>query len=152
MCRTTRESKLDAIALGALLDALDSQSGADPAAKDRTTPRQAFRKTVRIEIPQPKGSAILYALTRNISEKGAGLLTGSFVYPGSAVRLHLEKTASVPLILGGTVRYCRYLTGSGYLHEIGVAFDAPLDLAVLNRVAVPQDKPAPDRTFATKNL
>jgi len=142
MCRTARESKLDATSLGELLDVLDSRGGADPAAKDRTAPRQAYRKTVRLEIPQPKGSAILYALTRNISEKGAGLLTGCFVYPGSTIRLHFEKPASVPLILGGTVRHCRYLTGSGYLHEVGVAFDAPLDLAALNRAAAPQDKPA----------
>ncbi len=129
----TRDSKFDPSILGALLDALDSQSGADPKIKDRTSPRCAFRKATRLEVPQPKGAVILSALTRNISENGAALIAGRFVYPGSAIRMHLETPAAEPITVSGTIRHCRYLSGTGYLHEVGIAFDRPIDLATLNR-------------------
>jgi len=117
-----------------LLDRLDRSSVNRRTAEKRQAPRQPYRETVRVEMSQPEGLTFLGAsLTRNISETGISFLIGRFLYPGSACRVHLPVHEGDPLVIAGTVRHCRYLVDSGYLHEVGVAFEHPIDLVLLKR-------------------
>jgi DNA-binding response OmpR family regulator len=76
------------------------------------------------------------AATRNISRDGLSLLLGWFVYPGTPCRLQLISVRGLTFPVSGKVVRCRYLPGSAVLHEVGIAFDEPVDVGQLCRRAV----------------
>lgn len=121
----------------ALLDRLDQRSEPNPAARSRRTERFSYRaKSLKVEIPQPGGGANVYSVpTRNISREGLSFLISHFVYPKTHCVLHLLSMYNHTITRTGVIVRCRYLEGSGGLHEAGVKFDRPIDVALFHHGA-----------------
>jgi len=113
--------------LASLLDKLD---GADPgkSVSRRDFARWPFRRAnVTFTVTHPGGSeANLRLACRNLSRGGISLLHTSYVHPGSPCRITLPGGDGTPRDLAGTVRRCIHRRGT--LHEIGVIFDAEIDV------------------------
>jgi CheY-like chemotaxis protein len=114
------------------LDRLD-QAQAPPG---RVNARHAQRVGYRIggavvTVPGPDDTTADYAVAaRNLSRLGMGAIVGQFIYPRSKCTVKLHSPHGREQDAPGRVVRCRYLVGSGSLHEIGVEFDRPLDVAV----------------------
>lgn len=121
-----------------VLDKLDASSGGAGANARRSQRFQYRVDTVEIEFASGSGEWDRHVVvTRNLSREGLGCVVGQFIYPGSACVAMLRSagfdyTQRVP----GKVMRCRYLPGSGSLYEVGVRFDAPVDLAMFVQGAV----------------
>ncbi len=63
---------------------------------------------------------------RNISVGGLGFLHGAYVHPGTRVVLTLISANKQGYRINGSIVRCRHLTKT--VHEVGVAFDEPIDL------------------------
>lgn len=120
------------------LDKLDA--GSNRNRKDtRTAPRHQYRvRELTVELTNPGGTIRRYAApTRNISSRGLGFIIGHFVYPGSICRATLVSIQNHELVQVGRVVRCRYLEGTGQLHEVGVKFDVPIEVGMFHRGAAP---------------
>lgn len=120
------------------LERLDS-SGLDEGRADvRRSPRFQFRPPELIVELQTEGHTWRrYAIpARNISAGGISFLLGHFVYPGTPCRVHLVSLLAQRVCRTGRVTRVRYLEGTANLHEVGVRFDAPIDVAMFHRGAV----------------
>lgn len=133
-----RRIRKDPSAVRQLLDKLDALPGG-AAANARRSERFQFRAdTVEIEFASGNGEWDRHVVvTRNISRDGLGCVVGQFIYPGSACYATLRsRDYDYAQRVPGKVVRCRYLAGSGSLYEVGVRFDAPVDLAMFVRGAV----------------
>lgn len=73
--------------------------------------------------------------SRNISRTGLAVLTNQYIFPKTPCRVHLlGESGEVQAVAASVVR-CRYLPGTGRLHEVGLRFDKPLELALAERSA-----------------
>jgi len=64
---------------------------------------------------------------RNLSESGIGVLHGGFVHPHTRCVIALRRLDGPPVTLEGQTVRCRHVAGC--IHEIGIQFDQPIDLA-----------------------
>jgi CheY-like chemotaxis protein len=86
---------------------------------------------VTLGVRGPDDSVAEYAVAaRNLSRLGLGGVAGQFIYPRAKCRVTLNSPHGRQQVVPGRVVRCRYLVGSGSLHEVGVEFDQPLDVAV----------------------
>lgn len=112
--------------LDALLDDLDSRDG---SSVNRSHARWKFReRSVQVLLSQPDGSEVSLKLAaRNLSVGGVCLLHSAFVYPGTAITVHLQQRVSGKVVRArGRVRRCDHI--QGVIHEIGVKFDESINL------------------------
>lgn len=114
--------------LDALLDRMDSPTEAKAVARRQFT-RWPFRQTtIRTTIMHPGGSTVQLRLAcRNLSSGGIALLHTSYVHPGSACSMYLPTAAGGEDHVQGVVQRCSHLRGT--LHEIGIKFRQPIELA-----------------------
>jgi CheY-like chemotaxis protein len=76
----------------------------------------------------PGGSVANYLVRpRNLSRHGIGFLNGNFVHIGSRCQIHLLRLDKRAQAVSGTVVRCQHV--DGLVHEIGVRFDEPIELA-----------------------
>ncbi|TWT45086.1 hypothetical protein RAS1_15070 [Phycisphaerae bacterium RAS1] len=120
-----------------LLDQLDQSDGSGAVSGMRAAERFAYRRhSLRVDVQQPDGSWLSYVCpTRNISRDGVGLLLGQFVYANTRIRIHLVTLQNQTQQVLGAVMNCRYIPGTGSVHEVGARLDAPVDVAMFNRDA-----------------
>ena len=118
-------------AVDAHLDYLDSTDGKSPAADSRQSERLRYRlRALHVELMPSSGRPARYLVpTRNLSRDGLAFLIGHYVYAGTPCKLHLISVSQHKQVITGKVMRCRYLNGSGTLHEVGVLFDRPIDAA-----------------------
>ncbi len=118
----------------ALLDQLEQQSELAKLYSGREHDRFKYRvRELEVDIPQGTGESQRHAVpTRDVSRNGCCFLTGRFVYPGTEVTVHLVTVHAHAQAVRGTVRRCRYLQGTGSLHEVGVEFMHPIDVAMFD--------------------
>jgi len=128
----TREIRKSEEQLSSLLNRLDA--AASPGAGKRRADRFNYRNmTVVTEFLEPAGHWVKCRTpTRNISVHGVGLLVGKFVYPGTRCRVHLVSVHDQKQVCEGTVVFCRYLTETATVHEVGVRFDVPIDVEMFH--------------------
>ena len=119
------------------LNRLDEGASRTPSANARRSDRYEFREPdLLVELQQPGGDWVRYELpSRNLSREGASFILGHFVHPGTACRIHLISLQYQKRSVPGTIVRCRYLEGSGTLHEVGVSFEQPIDVAMFNQGA-----------------
>lgn len=131
--------RLSQSAVNAQLDALDQLASSRTAPNVRRTPRFAYRANeITVELRQRSGQWKQYACpTRNISAHGISLLFAHYVYTGTPVRVGLVSLQNHCTVQTGTVVSCRYLEGSAGIHEVGVKFDAPINVGLFHLGAVP---------------
>lgn len=138
------------------LDQLDAQGSSRPDAGARAADRFRYRmRALIVELRRPDGSWEPHAVpTRNLSRRGIAFLTGQFVYPGCECKVHLVSVHNQRVAVAGKVARCRYIQGSGALHEVGVRFDQGIDVAMFKhgvaslRVLVVDDEVILHRLYA----
>ncbi len=114
------------------LDAVRS-SGAAKRQAERFNYRSV---TVVTEVmDQSSGWTTYRTPSRNLSSTGVALLIGKFVYPGTRCRVHLDTINDRTQAIEGVVRFCRYVASTATIHEMGVQFDAPIDIELFHAAA-----------------
>jgi len=135
-----RRLRIDPVKIQDCLNRLDREAADQSVvATKRQAERFRYRVwTLSVELQQAHGEWVRYEVpTRNISETGVCFLMGHFVYPGTPCRIFLATLHGQTVEIHGRVMRCRYLTGTPSLHEVGVQFDGPIDLAMFHRESRP---------------
>jgi hypothetical protein len=130
-----------------VLDRLDELEREDAGRERRTQERFDYRPeaglTVRIE--QPGGSVSTHLVAgRNISTTGLSFLHGGFLHIGTRCTVRLIALNDESFMASGRVSRCRSVHGR--VHEVGLKFDRPLELAKFITVAsaaAPSTPPQP---------
>ncbi len=114
------------------LDRLDRLTQPSGQTNLRISDRYSYRPTaVTISIPASDEETVQHVIAaRNISREGFGGIAGQFIYPQSKCTVKLTSPFGRTHDVSGRVARCRYLVGSGSLHEVGVEFDRPIDLVL----------------------
>ncbi|MBK9120774.1 MAG: response regulator [Phycisphaerales bacterium] len=137
--------RIDAKRLGQWLDQLDRESGEGLLGEKRRGDRFRYRAAaITIELPpsgsstlrDSEGSQLVTATPRNLSKFGIALLVEYFVYPGTSCAVWLCGPHGHTERISGRVIRCRYILGSGCLHEVGVRFARPIDVSIFTHEAV----------------
>lgn len=109
-------------------------------AKDEAHVNNERRRSARFRIRDGVDCLISYddkiyrelwfrAVPRNLSDHGAAVLHGAFVYPGSKLIARITMYDGECVELQGVVRRCDYV--SGKVHDIGIEFDQPIDATTM---------------------
>jgi len=134
-----RVIRADGKSIRTCLDQLDETGLAAPSieAEGRDAERYSYRvRALTCELLDTSGGWMKYVVpTRNISRRGLSLIAGQFMYPGTRCRVHLLSIHHHVQMIAGTVVRCRYLPGTARMHEVGIAFNAPIDIALFHRGA-----------------
>lgn len=90
----------------------------------REKSRRQFRTCCQIWYLEEHGTHLrhLTAQTRNLSERGIGLITRSLIHLGAPIEIRIDAAGRPPTHLGGVVMFCRY-AARGF-HEVGVVLKA----------------------------
>jgi hypothetical protein len=118
---------------GAILDQLDHASrSAVPgrAAPRERAPRFAYRHArLPMIVLQPGGGTTpMIVASRNLSTSGIGILSEGFLHRGSKCVVALIALDGQSTSVPGIVVHCRHIRGR--VHEVGVQFDAAIDVAL----------------------
>jgi CheY-like chemotaxis protein len=117
----------------ALLDHLDRR-----AERESSDARRATRHLYRLPklIVELEGDSEqpmrLTACSRNMSSGGLSFLAGQFIYPGTGCRVSLPSIQNRMQIVRGRITRCRYIEGTGSVHEVGVRFEQPVDVSLFH--------------------
>ena len=116
------------------------------AGKSREFIRWTFANTeMQVQFEHPGGSRSEARLcARNLSRQGISLLHNTYVYQGTRVRIDIPTLDGKLVSAVGVVQRCSHR--GGVVHEIGVKFDQPIELA---RHIAPN---AGERTWAYENI
>jgi len=96
------------------------------------------------QLAREEGPAVqIVVRCRNISVGGLGFLHGSYVHPGTGCVLTLISAFKQGYRIHGTIVRCRHLTKN--IHEVGVQFEAPIDLEKMVRGLVVENEQPPLR-------
>lgn len=109
---------------------LDRQGENHRGAELRTEARLPYHSSAGViaTLHHPGGSVVNYLVRpRNLSRRGVGFLHGNFVHIGSRCQVHLLRLDRRPEAINGAVARCQHV--DGLVHEIGVRFDEPIELA-----------------------
>ncbi len=120
------------------LDTLDSSTSETTFAPQRSAERFQYRVvSARCEVPDGSSGFQSYMIaTRNISRNGVSFVCGQFLYPSTRCRVVLTTLHNLRHEVEGRIVRCRYLAGTGALHEIGFQFDKAIDVALFVRGAM----------------
>lgn len=121
--------------LEAILDALDNGPN-KPESGKRIADRYGYRNRVVVEFPDEGEETHATVVCRNISQTGMSFLTHRFVYPGTRCKIRLVSELKHVQMVSGAVKRCRYVKGTASVHEVGLKFDQPIDVAMFHRAAV----------------
>ncbi|MFO0839546.1 MAG: PilZ domain-containing protein [Phycisphaerae bacterium] len=127
--------RIDQAAVARILEQLDKLAGSSPLRTGRRSQRYDYRVSAVVSFPQIEGASREAVPCRNISRDGIGFLLGRFVYPGTTCQIHLVSEYNHGHSVEGVVRRCRYLSGTAGVHEVGVQFAKPIDIAMFHRGA-----------------
>jgi CheY-like chemotaxis protein len=126
--------RVDDKTIAEFLDRLDRATAPALGAEARSERRFRYRPgKLVLDLPRAdrEPTARHTVVARNLSSRGAGLLSTQFVYPGSICRIVLPGPQGVEQSATGRVVRCRYLIGSRSLYELGVQFDRAVDVTLL---------------------
>ncbi|MFH1419480.1 MAG: response regulator [Planctomycetota bacterium] len=145
LVRTVRLSDAD---IDAVMEKLDAAATPQAASK-RHAERFAFRIkgcVVHMQMPGSAGPTPYLVPTRDISATGLSFLHGGFIYPGTRCVVQLISMHGAWENATATVMRCDYI--EEMLHEVGIAFDTPIDpgqycaLANKTRILLAEDDPS----------
>ncbi len=126
--------RIDERRVNDILDRLDA--GATGLGNLRCSQRYSYRNAaLLVEIPRGDVPVRYSVPGRNLGRDGISFLLGGFVYPGTSCRVRLVSEHNISCDVPGRVVRCHYAEGSPHIHEVGVGFDAPIDIAVFHRGA-----------------
>lgn len=119
------------------LDRLDAKDGGGRRTERREGDRYPYRvRELWVDLMQPSSEWKRYVCpSRNISAKGINFLIGHFVYPDTVCQVHVRSIYNHRVVQSGKVTRCTFLEGTRGLHEVGVSFESPIDVAMFHRGA-----------------
>jgi len=113
------------------LNRLDQATTPSSTLDMRASERFTYRPDrLTLQLDREHETVELAAAGRNLSREGVSLLTGRFVYPRTLCHVKLAGPFNGQQRTAGQVKWCRYLPGSGTLHEIGIEFKRAVDVAL----------------------
>jgi CheY-like chemotaxis protein len=128
-----------------LVEALDRRMTTPKGADHRQDPRYRYMIPVGIVTLLKQGTIKTRARVRprNISRSGLGFFHGGFLHIGTRCVFDLKTRTGDILQRPGTVRFCRHIFS--HIHEIGAAFDEPIDVHAFvdGVVEAPEEAEAP---------
>lgn len=117
---------------------LDTRVRAPTGAELRKAGRFRYEKpALLIEGASAAGGPSAAVRCRNLSSGGAAVLSGRFIYPGKQVVLRLVSEFNHEIDVPGKVISCRYIEGSGSVHEARIRFEQPINTELFHRAAKP---------------
>jgi CheY-like chemotaxis protein len=126
--------RLEGTALGRVQEALDASEAAREKAGQTSSVRREHKRWqfrhggIPIEIQHPNGHLVsLLFACRNLSAGGMAVLHSAYMHPGTKVSVQLNHHTQGPTQIPGVVKRCRHVTGK--LHEVGIKFAQPIELA-----------------------
>ncbi|MEW6251125.1 MAG: PilZ domain-containing protein [Planctomycetota bacterium] len=109
----------------------------------RTSPRYCYQVAGGVVVTVERAEASFIVRPRNLSAGGISFLHGSFLYPGARCALALPTRAGERVALAGRIVRCRCVRGR--VHEVGVAFDQPIEVErYVDTQAAPLSTASPD--------
>lgn len=110
-----------------LMSELNRASAASPMVSRRTLKRwpMRFQRSVLTTTSKLMGNMHGVAYPRNLAKRGAAVLSGAFVHPGTTCHLTLRSLDGKARSLAGVVRWCRHVKARA--HDLGVEFGAPIN-------------------------
>ncbi len=113
----------------AIMNRMKRRVNANNRHDSRANARKPFyRDNAVVEMHHPGGSRIRYRVqTVNLSTYGVGFLHGSFCYTGTPTHMVLATCDNQPVRLTGKIVRCQLVEGR--VHEVGMAFKAPIQLS-----------------------
>ncbi len=130
--------QLDAERTAAVLDRLDrDDKQMAPGRQPASVARHSYRKrAVTVEFARATGEWAVHIIPpRFVSARACSVLTGHFVCPGTNCRVELQARDGSTHAVDATVTWCRYVTGTVRIHEAGIEFSRPVDLAAFVELA-----------------
>lgn len=111
-----------------LVDDLNHKSQQHHVDSERRRPRYSFNTgEVNVQVRHPNGAETTYRmLTRNLNSHGIGFILGRYVYVNTVCAIELPTLDNERITVTGKVVHCRHL--SGVIHELGIAFDRPIEV------------------------
>ena len=121
--------KLSAEQMRRLHGALDARWNDRLASSRREGVRLPFQQTnVQLVVRNPMGEREMHLVQcRDLSERGMGAISVSFVYPGSACSVMLDRRDGEREMLTGVIANCVHVQQR--LHRIGIRFSVPIEVA-----------------------
>ncbi len=113
--------------LGRLGEETKESVGQDRRASPRYSYQHVPRLVVCVQDDEHGLENYFVMVPRNISRTGIGLLHGQFVYPQTKSIVHLKTLDGRLVGIKGQIVHCRMVEGR--IHELGVEFATPIDLA-----------------------
>lgn len=111
-----------------LLAAIEKASKCDPFTGHRRLRVPWHKHDLTLKLMNEAGTAVnTVVLARNIGRWGAALVHGRYVYPGTRCELILPALDGKQNIQAGEIMHSRHV--QGMVHELGLRFDHPIDLA-----------------------
>lgn len=113
----------------AALETLERRAMTESGRMSRMAPRHKLVDHERIIVELGQSDATLRALVipRDVSEGGVSFLHGVFVYSGTTCVTLLRTRDNETMLVPGKVVRCTHVAGR--VHEVGVKFDHPIDVA-----------------------
>lgn len=111
----------------ALIADLNRASAKTPGASKRALKRwpMQFQKCVLTTTTKTTGNVHGVAYPRNLCKKGAAVLSGAFVHPGTACHLSLRSIDGSARSIQGVVRWCRHVKARA--HDLGILFSGSIN-------------------------
>ncbi|NJL30177.1 MAG: response regulator [Phycisphaerales bacterium] len=126
-----------------LLQQLRDEESQSKAKNRRNDQRIDYNITggIIIQVHHPGGSVANYMIrTRNLSKHGMGFLHGNFLHSGTPCLVALRRIDHHTTTVAGEVRRCRLIHGR--VHEIGIRFQAPIEIDQYINLNEPKDTDA----------
>lgn len=128
--------RLDDAAIDEILKRLDAHADNSRSSNARRSRRYSYRaRSVLVQFQMQEESRRHAVPCRNLSRDGVAFLVRHFVYPGTACRVRLVSEFNYVVEVEGKVQRCRYVEGTAGVHEVGVSFNTPIDIALFHREA-----------------
>lgn len=116
-------------AIEELLNQLDAAEAKEPGFERRSEKRHAYRRRdIEVELLRTRADPAKFLVpTRNISCGGLVFIHCGYVHPRTACRVRVTTLDGRWEIVRGVVAWCKYIDGR--MHDVGVRFDNPIDVA-----------------------
>lgn len=124
--------QLGAERVAAVLDRIDREDKLlGPGRHPAIVGRHSYRKrAVTVEFARAMGEWAVHMIpSRFISARGCSVLTGHFICPGTSCRVELQALDGSTHAVDAAVTSCQYVLGTVRIHEAGIEFNRPVDLA-----------------------
>ncbi|MBL8746621.1 MAG: response regulator, partial [Phycisphaerae bacterium] len=110
-----------------LMADLNRASSRSPMVSKRGLKRwpMPFQRSVLTTTSKLMGNMHCVAYPRNLTKRGAAVLSGAFVHPGTVCHLTLRAVNGKARSVAGVIRWCQHVKARA--HDLGIEFSSPIN-------------------------